>query len=222
MHICLDFLCELVNQPHLEKQVCKNCFSRFSDSITTGLDCEQSFLFLSPVRRVDWFTSMQIFRRFGRLSAQLVRIAQAVKKDAKTRGGWGERGPPPPSPDRARLIVAWLVLYSRRRSRPYYPRTWHRFVSLGKVSSYLQKTGKYCNGSQPRQGRGSVEVLLHSLVLVSCCLSIVSTCFLYLVAVICNTARLISLPSIPASQGDGCGQVHSQSPQFSFGYTPCQ
>ena len=53
MHICLDFICELVNQPQLEKQVCKNCFSRFSDSITTSQDCEQSFLFLRPVRRVD-------------------------------------------------------------------------------------------------------------------------------------------------------------------------
>ena len=96
MHICLDFICELVNQPQLEKQVCKNCFSRFSDSITTKQDCEQSFLFLRPVRRVDWFTSMQIFPRLGCLAAQLVRIAVAcarlylaVKKDAKNARGLG-------------------------------------------------------------------------------------------------------------------------------------
>ena len=129
--------------------------------------------------------------------------------------------PPPTSPDRARFIFAWLVLFSRRRSRSHYMRTWHRLVSLGKVSSYLQKTGKDCNCLQPRQRHENVEVLLHSLVLVSCCFSIISTCFLYLVVVICNTARFISLPSISASQGDGCGQVHSQSPQFSLGYTPC-
>lgn len=156
---------------------------------------------------------MQIFPRFSCLAAQLVRIAVAcvrlhlaVKKDAKNARGAREReGHHPPSPDRARFIFTWQVLFSRRRSRSRYLRTWHRLVSLGKVSSYLQKTGKDCNCLQPRQGRESVEVLLHFLVLVSCCFSIISTCFLYLVAVFCNTARFISLPSIPASQGDGCG-----------------
>ena len=228
MHICLDFICELINQPQLEKQVCKNCFSRFSDSITTEQDCEQSFLFLRPVRRVDWFTSMQIFPRLGCLAAQLVRITVAcarlhlaVKKDAKNARGLGRESATTPFPRSRAFIFAWLVLFSRRRSRSHYMRTWHRLVSLGKVSSYLQKTGKDCNCLQPRQRRENVEVLLHSLVLVSCCFSIISTCFLYLVVVICNTARFISLPSIPASQGDGCGQVHSQSPQFSLGYTPC-
>lgn len=171
---------------------------------------------------------MQIFPRLGCLAAQLVRITVAcarlhlaVKKDAKNARGLGRGRAPPTSPDRARFIFTSLVLFSRRRSRSHYMRTWHRLVSLGKVSSYLQKTGKDCNCLQPRQRRENVEVLLHSLVLVSCCFSIISTCFLYLVVVICNTARFISLPSIPASQGDGCGQVHSQSPQFSLGYTPC-
>lgn len=170
MHICLDFICELVNQPQLEKQVCKNCFSRFSDAITTGLDCEQSFLFLRPVRRVDWFTSMQIFPRFGCLAAQLVRIAVAfsrfhlaVKKDAKNARGLGrERATTPFPRSRAFYIRLLLFLFSRRRSRSHYLRTWHRLVSMGKVSSYLQKTGKDCNCLQPRQGRESAEVLLHS------------------------------------------------------------
>ena len=92
----------------------------------------------------------------------------------KTRGGWEERRPPPRFPDGARFIFAWLVLFSRRRSRSLYLRTWHKLVSQGKVSSYLQKTGKDCNCLQPRQGRESAEVLLHSLVLVSCCYPIIS------------------------------------------------
>ena len=33
------------------------------------------------------------------------------KSSAKTRGGWGERGGPPSSPDRTRLIFSWLVIF---------------------------------------------------------------------------------------------------------------
>ena len=65
---------------------------------------------------------------FGRqFMFQIVMFSRAVKSDAKTRGGWGERRrshffpSTTPFPDRAHLIFAWLV--SRR---PCYLRAWYR------------------------------------------------------------------------------------------------
>lgn len=128
MHICLDFICELINQPQLEKQVCKNCFSRFSDSITTEQDCEQSFLFLRPVRRVDLFTSMQIFPRLGCLAAQLVRITVAcarlhlaVKKDAKNARGLGRESATTHFPrSRAFYIRLASIIFATSIAFPLY------------------------------------------------------------------------------------------------------
>ena len=92
---------------------------------------------------------MQIFPRFGCLAVQLVRIAVAcarlhlaVKKDAKNARGLGRESATTPFPRSRAFIFAWLVLFSRRRSRFHYLRTWHRLVSLRKVSANYRKQEK--------------------------------------------------------------------------------
>ena len=59
--------------------------------------------------------------------SEIVVKSRSVKRNGKTRGGWGETffsPPPPPFPSRARLIFALLVLI--RPHYIYYLRAWHR------------------------------------------------------------------------------------------------
>ena len=50
---------------------------------------------------------------FSRLHDSSAEQSCCSKTSAKTCGGSGERGEPPPSPDRARLILTWVVLFLR-------------------------------------------------------------------------------------------------------------
>lgn len=135
---------------------------------------------------------MQIFPRLGCLAAQLVRIAVACARLHLAVKKDAKN---------ARGLVRERATTLFPRSRAFYIRL-ASFIFATSIAFPLSE-----NLVQARiAGEG---------------FSIISTCCFCLVAVICNTARFISLPSIPASQGDGCGQVHSQSPQFSLSYTPC-
>ena len=64
--------------------------------------------------------------------SKIMMYSRAVESDAKNARGMG-RDRTVPSPNRSRLICAWIVLFS---PRPYYLRAWHRLPKEYSFTTY--------------------------------------------------------------------------------------